>query len=57
MFRNEHALKTIPLHTEYLLFWRYIIHIQDAQPFPHLLCHLSEQTHLGSVEHDLIALD
>jgi hypothetical protein len=54
MFRNEHALKQFP--TEYLLF-EALSAYSDAQPFPHLLCHLSEQTHLGSVEHDLIALD
>jgi hypothetical protein len=47
--------KTI-LHTEYLLLKRYIIRIFRMRSHFHLLCHLSEQTHLESVEHDLIAL-
>jgi hypothetical protein len=45
MFRNEHP-KTIPYIGIFAFEALHYPHIQDAQPFPHLLCHLSEQTHL-----------
>jgi hypothetical protein len=44
MFRNEHALNNSPTYGIFAFEALHYPHIQDAQPFPHLLCHLSEQT-------------